>query len=93
MELQVRSHGVELGQKVHDHISREVGRMRRYLPGISLARVELSRAKTCNRNYGVLGCVSLYVDGTVTSGAMRGADPMHAVNLAIDEISRQWALP
>ena len=58
MELQVRSQGVELGREVHDHISREVSRMRRYLPGISLVRVELSRAKTCNRNYGVLGCAA-----------------------------------
>ena len=91
MELQLRSRDLELDQAVHDHILREVNRMRRRLPGIGLARVELSRVNTCNQNYRVLGCVSLHVDGTVTSGAMRGADPMQAVNLAFDEISRQWA--
>ena len=86
----MRSQDVELGREVHGHISREMGRMRRYLPGISLVRVDLSQAKTCNRNYRVLGCVSLYVNGTVTSGAMSGPDPMQAINRAFDEISRQW---
>ena len=96
MELQIRCRDFYLDPVVIDHISREVNRVRRRLPGISLARVELTRVKTCNQDYRVQGFVALHVDGTVISGAMNGADAVEAVNLAVDDITHrsfpsEWA--
>ena len=61
MELRILGN-VELDGAICDHISNEVNRLRRRLPGITMARIDLFDVNTIDRNRGVLAQVTLSIN-------------------------------
>ncbi len=90
MEIQIRGRDLDLDEGVRDHIARRVHRMRRQLPGITAARVDLDTVSKCTPRHRVVAQVTIDWGGATTiRGEEHGPNAMAAVDSAMDSMGRR----
>ena len=87
MEIRIRGRDLDLDEEVRDHIAKQVHRMRRQLPGITAARVDLDKVSKGPPRHRVVAQVTIDWGGATTiRGEEHGPNAMAAVDFAIDNM-------
>lgn len=91
MELHVSSHGVEVTDYLRERIDKKIGKLDRYLPEISEARVDLSTENT--RSAGAIHVVqvTLRANGKYIRAEEHGQDIFACIDAVLDKLYRQIA--
>ena len=89
MDLSINCRNLELNEKTQEDISRKIDRLVRHLPGITAAKVELSRQNTRSQDSRVVAQVTVDIGGTVLRAEELGANVTAAVNQVVDVMDRR----
>jgi putative sigma-54 modulation protein len=89
MDVELQAHHVELTDMVRDYVDKKIGRLDRYLPVITSARVDLTKRITHSRGEVYSAQVTAWVSGTVLRSEEMHNDLYAAIDLAAEKIHRQ----
>lgn len=89
MQLIVSGKNLEVSDWLKEYVERKVGKLDRYLPSLTEARVELALEKTKNTKQSQVVQVTLRTNGTILRGEERSSDFTAAVDLVVDKLHRQ----
>ncbi|MBA3533317.1 MAG: ribosome-associated translation inhibitor RaiA [Ardenticatenales bacterium] len=90
MKLIVHGRNVEITDFMRDYVEKKIGRLDRYLPTLTEARVEISEQATRSNNQRHVVQVTLYDQhGTILRGEERDAEIFPAVDTVVDKMHRQ----
>jgi putative sigma-54 modulation protein len=92
MQLTIKGKNVEVTDWVRQYIEKKIGKLDRYLPSLTEARVELSEEATSNPGHRQVVQVTLFDRrGLILRGEERSADLFAAVDAVLDKMYRQIA--
>ncbi|HBY95165.1 MAG: ribosome-associated translation inhibitor RaiA [Ardenticatenaceae bacterium] len=92
MQLTIKGKNVEVTDWVWQYIDRKIGKLDRYLPTLTEARVELAEEATSNPEQRQVVQVTLFDRrGMILRGEERSADLFAAVDTVLDTMYRQIA--
>lgn len=92
MQLTIKGRNVEVTDWVRQYIDKKIGKLDRYLPTLTEARVELAEEATSNPGQRQIVQVTLFDRrGMILRGEERSADLFAAVDTALDTMYRQIA--
>ena len=91
MELQISSHGIEVTDYLRQHVDKKIGKLDRYLPEISDARVDLSTESTRSAGEVQVAQVTLRANGKYIRAEERGQDIYACIDAVLDKLYRQIA--
>ncbi len=89
MQLIVSGKNLEVSDWLKEYVERKIGKLDRYLPSLTEARVELALEKTKNAKQSQVVQVTLRTNGTILRGEERSSDFTAAVDLVVDKLHRQ----
>jgi putative sigma-54 modulation protein len=89
MQLIVSGKNLEVSDWLKEYVEKKIGRLDRYLPAVTEARVELALERTKNVNQSQVVQVTLRTNGTILRGEERSADFTAAVDTVVDKLHRQ----
>lgn len=89
MQLIVSGKNLEVSDWLKDYVEKKVGKLDRYLPSLTEARVELVLEKTKNVKQSQVVQVTLRTNGTILRGEERSSDFTAAVDVVVDKLHRQ----
>jgi putative sigma-54 modulation protein len=89
MQLIVSGKNLEVSDWLREYVEKKVGKLDRYLPSLTEARVELALEKTKNTKQSQVVQVTLRTNGTILRGEERSSDFTAAVDLVVDKLHRQ----
>lgn len=89
MQLIVSGKNVQVSDWLKEYVEKKVGKLDRYLPSLTEARVELALEKTRNVNQSQVVQVTLRTNGTILRGEERSSDFTAAVDSVVDKLHRQ----
>ena len=89
MELQIVGRNMEISQAIQDYVERKIGKLARYLPKISEAKVEVYEAKTKSPQHRFTVQVTLNCKGTLLRGEESGENIYVAIDAVADGLARQ----
>ncbi len=72
-----------------DYVEKKVGKLDRYLPTLTEARVELALEKTKNAKQSQVVQVTLRTNGTILRGEERSSDFGAAIDTVVDKLHKQ----
>jgi putative sigma-54 modulation protein len=83
MELQIFSKNMELTPAIQQYVQKKIGKLDRYLPNITEAKVEISEEKTKSHQHRFTAQATLNSKGVLLRGEERGEN----VNVAVDAVA------
>ncbi|MDQ4077504.1 MAG: ribosome-associated translation inhibitor RaiA [Chloroflexota bacterium] len=90
MNLHVQGHQVEVTSFIHNYIEKKIGRLDRYLPTLSEARVDIREQQSRNADQRYVVQVTLYdKHGTVIRGEERAPEIFPGIDTVVDKLHRQ----
>lgn len=91
MELHITSHGVDVTDYLRAHIDKKIGKLDRYLPDITEARVDLSTESTRSAGELQVAQVTLRTNGKYIRAEERTHDMFASIDAVLDKLYRQIA--
>lgn len=91
MELIIRGRNIGISDYLRQYVERKIGKLDRYLPDITEARVELATETTRSAGEVQIAQVTVRVDGTLLRGEERSPDMFTSIDAVLDKIYRQIA--
>ena len=85
MELQIFAKNVELSQEVEDYIRKKIGKLSRYLPNLTEAKVEVHEENTRSPRHRFTVQVTLNSKGVLLRGEER-AESIYIATDAVDKV-------
>src|SRR5512136_1519243 len=89
MQLIVSGKNLEVSDGLKDYVEKKVGKLDRYLPTLTEARVELALEKTKNAKQSQVVQVTLRTNGTILRGEERSSDFGAAIDTVVDKLHKQ----
>lgn len=89
MELIVSGKNLEISDWLKDYVEKKIGKLDRYLPTLTEARVELAMESTRNIDQSQVVQVTLRNNGTILRGEERSSDFTAAIDAVTDKLSKQ----
>ncbi len=89
MQLIISGKNVEVSDWLREYVEKKIGKLDRYLPALTEARVELTLENTRNANQSQVVQVTLRTNGTILRGEERAADFTVAVDTVTDKLYKQ----
>ena len=89
MQLIISGKNLEVSDGLKDYVEKKVGKLDRYLPTLTEARVELALEKTKNAKQSQVVQVTLRTNGTILRGEERSSDFGAAIDTVVDKLHRQ----
>jgi putative sigma-54 modulation protein len=91
MDVTIRGRNIEVTPRLEEYIERKVGRLDRYLPTITEARVELTAERTKSAQDRQVVQLTVRSKGTILRAEERDHDVFAAVDTVMDKMYRQIA--
>ena len=91
MQLIIKAKNIEVTEWLRDYVETKIGKLDRYLPSISEARVELSTEKVKSTQDRQVAQVTLRSNGTILRAEERTDDIFASIDAVLDKIYRQIA--
>jgi putative sigma-54 modulation protein len=91
MELIIKGKGVEVTDRLEDYLEKKIGKLDRYLPGITEAWVELSVEGTKAAQDRQVCQVTVRANGTILRAEERSEDMFTSIDAVLDKMYRQIA--
>jgi len=89
MELQIFGKNLDISQAIQGYVQKKIGKLARYLPNITEAKVEIYEEKTRSPQHSFTVQVTLNSKGTLLRGEERGENIHVAVDAVSDVLARQ----
>jgi len=89
MKLQIFSKNMEIPQDIQSYVQKKVGKLTRYLPEISEAKVEIHAENTRSPQHRYTAQVTLNSRGIIFRGEERGEGVRAVVDTVVDVLERQ----
>ncbi len=89
MNLQIFSKNMEIPPDVESYVQKKIGKLTRYLPDISEAKVEIHEENTRSPQHRYTAQVTLNSRGVILRGEERGEGVRAAVDIVADVLERQ----
>jgi putative sigma-54 modulation protein len=89
MQLIISGKNLEVSDWLKEYVEKKIGKLDRYLPGLTEARVELALENTRNTNQSQVVQVTLRTNGTIMRGEERAADFTVAVDTVTEKLYKQ----
>jgi putative sigma-54 modulation protein len=89
MQLIISGKNLEVSEGLKDYVEKKVGKLDRYLPTLTEARVELALEKTKNAKQSQVVQVTLRTNGTILRGEERSSDFGAAIDIVVDKLHKQ----
>lgn len=89
MQLIVSGKNLEVSDWLKDYVEKKVGKLDRYLPSLTEARVELALENTKNAAQSQVVQVTLRNNGTILRGEERSSDFTAAVDAVLEKLYKQ----
>lgn len=89
MNLELHAKHFDLTDRVQEYVQRKVGKLDRYLPGISATRVDLAHGVRHGHREVYTAQVTAWVDGSILRGEEMHDDVFAAIDLVADKMHRQ----
>ncbi len=89
MQLIVSGKNFEVSDRLREYVERKIGKLDRYLPTLTEARVELTLENTKNASQSQVVQVTLRNNGTILRGEERSADFTASVDAVLDKLTKQ----
>jgi putative sigma-54 modulation protein len=91
MQLIIKAKNIEMTEWLREYVETKVGKLDRYLPSISEARVELSTEKVKSAQDSQVAQLTLRSNGTILRAEERSGDIFASIDAVLDKIHRQIA--
>lgn len=91
MELTIKGKNVDLTDRLHEYVEKKVGKLDRYLPNITEARIELSQEGTRAAQDRLVCQITVRSNGTILRAEDRSEDMFTSIDTALDKMYRQIA--
>ncbi len=91
MKLIIKAKNMEVTEWLREYVETKIGKLDRYLPSISEARVELSTEKVKSAQDRQVAQVTLRSNGTILRAEERTDDIFASIDAVLDKIHRQIA--
>ena len=89
MQLIVSGKNLEVSDWLKDYVDKKIGKLGRYLPTLTEARVELALENTKNAAQSQVVQVTLRNNGTILRGEERSADFTAAIDAVSEKLTKQ----
>ena len=90
MDISINTRGVELTQKLQDHVERKTARLDRYMPNLVEVRVDLSSQNTRSAVERQVAQITVRDNrGTILRAEERNSDMFAAIDSVLDKLYRQ----
>ena len=89
MELQIFGKNMEVSQAIQDYVQKKIGKLARYLPKITEAKVEIYNEKTKSPQHRFTVQVTLNSKDTLLRGEEKGENIYVAVDAVAEVLARQ----
>lgn len=89
MNLIVSGKNLEVSERLKDYVDKKIGKLDRYLPTLTEARVEFALEKTKAAAQREVVQVTLRTNGTILRGEERAADFAAAVDVVVEKLEKQ----
>ncbi len=89
MQLIISGKNFEVSEWLKDYVEKKVGKLDRYLPTLTEARVELALESTKNVNQSQVVQVTLRANGSILRGEERSADFTAAIDTVVEKLHKQ----
>jgi putative sigma-54 modulation protein len=89
MNLIVSGKNLEVSERLKDYVDKKIGRLERFLPSLTEARVEFALEKTKAAAQREVVQVTLRTNGTILRGEERAADFAAAVDIVVEKLEKQ----
>ncbi len=91
MNLIVSGKNLEVSEGLKEYVEKKIGKLDRYLPALTEARVEFALEKTKSAAQREVVQVTLRTNGTILRGEERAADFGAAVDIVMEKLEKQIA--
>lgn len=91
MELHISSHGIQVTDYLREYVDKKIGKLDRYLPEISEARVDLSTENTRSAGEVQVAQVTLRANGKYIRAEERSQDIFACIDAVLAKLYRQIA--
>lgn len=90
MEISINTHNVELTPRLRNHIEKKAGRLDRYMPHLTDARVELTSQNARNALERQVAQITVRDErGTILRAEERDSDMFAAIDAVVDKLYRR----
>ena len=91
MQIIIKGKNIEVTDWLREYVEKKIGKLDRYLPSISEARVELAVQKTKSADDRQVAQITLRSDGTILRAEERSDDMFASIDAVADKLHRQVA--
>ena len=91
MKLIVSGKNLEVSEGLREYVEKKIGKLDRYLPSLTEARVEFALEKTKSAAQREVVQVTLRTNGTLLRGEERSSDFGTAVDIVLEKLEKQIA--
>jgi putative sigma-54 modulation protein len=89
MNVIVSGKNLEVSEGLKEYVEKKIGRLERYLPALTDARVEFALEKTKSIDQREVVQVTLRTNGTILRGEERASDFGSAVDIVMEKLEKQ----
>lgn len=89
MQLIISGKNLEVSGRLKEYVEKKIGKLDRYLPTLTEARVELALESTKNAAQSQVVQVTLHNNGTILRGEERSSDFTAAIDAVLDKLYKQ----
>jgi putative sigma-54 modulation protein len=89
MNVIVSGKNLEVSEGLKEYVEKKIGRLERYLPTLTDARVEFALEKTKSIDQREVVQVTLRTNGTILRGEERASDFGSAVDIVVEKLEKQ----
>lgn len=89
MQLIISGKNIEVSDWLKEYVEKKIGKLDRYLPGLTEARVELALENTRSLSQSQVVQVTLRTNGTIMRGEERASDFTVAVDTVAEKLYKQ----
>ncbi|MCE5258090.1 MAG: ribosome-associated translation inhibitor RaiA [Chloroflexi bacterium] len=89
MEIQIKSHNIEISDQLRAQIEKKVSKLERFLPNIDEARVDLSVQQTKSADDRQIVQLTLRTNSTILRAEERASDLYTSLDTALERMTRQ----
>ncbi len=91
MQIIIKGKNIEVTDWLREYVEKKIGKLDRYLPSVSEARVELAVHKTKSADDRQVAQITLRSDGTILRAEERSDDMFASIDAVGDKLHRQVA--
>lgn len=91
MQIIIKGKNVEITDWLKQYVEKKIGKLDRYLPNVSEARVELAVQKTKSTNDRQVAQITLRSNGTILRAEEKSDDMFASIDAVADKMHRQVA--